>query len=67
MYDTELEVQVVIAPQAAGSAGNDLWVMDYVPGTGWKHLSQITGHPMEADIDCSTLPYPAKLMALAAV
>ena len=61
-FDGDGADEVVVAPFAASSAGNDLWVFKFDPvARTWGHLSPIAGHPMEADIDCSTLGSPAKL------
>jgi hypothetical protein len=47
--------EIIVLAEAKGSAGNDIWVMDWVPDRGeWRHLSPITGHPFHADIDVTT-------------
>ena len=64
-FDGDGADEVVVAPFASGSAGNDLWVFKFDPiARTWDHLSLIAGHPMDADIDCSTLGSPAKLAAV---
>jgi|WetSurSiteA1Bulk_404760.scaffolds.fasta_scaffold01010_5 hypothetical protein len=60
-FDGDGCCEIAIAPDAPGSKGNDFWVMKFDPASKtWFHLSQIPGHPMEADFDCSGLNYPAK-------
>jgi hypothetical protein len=64
-FDGDRRNELVIAPEAAGSRGNDLWVMKYVgrfPDGRWQHMAPIPNHPMEADIDCSGRQFPAKFM-----
>jgi hypothetical protein len=67
-FDQDGRDELVVAPNAAGSRGNDLWVMKYVghfPRGQWQHMAPIPNHPMDADIDCSGVQFPAKF-ALAA-
>jgi hypothetical protein len=60
-FDGDGKAELAIAPDAAGSAGNDFWIFKFVPAAGaWSHLSPIAGHPMGADLDCSGLDFPAK-------
>ena len=60
-FDGNGRQEIAVAPVASGSAGNDFWVMNYDKTTGsWHHISPIAGHPMQADIDFSTLNFPAK-------
>jgi hypothetical protein len=59
---------VVIQIDAAGSGGNDFWVMKFNPAThSWAHLSQIAGHPLQADFDCSGLGNAARSVRAADV
>jgi hypothetical protein len=56
-FDGDGRAEVVVQIDAAGSGGNDFWVMKFDPAAGnWRHLSQIPGHPLQADFDCSGLP-----------
>ena len=60
-FDGDGRPEIAFAPEASGSAGNDIWVMKFdTASKTWKHLSPIAGHPMQADVDFSTLGYPAK-------
>jgi hypothetical protein len=53
--DGDGQAEIVVQIDAHGSGGNDFWVMKFDPiKKGWIHLSQIEGHPLEADIDCAT-------------
>ena len=55
--------ELVVAPDAEVSRGNDLWVMKYVgkfPTGTWQHMAPIPNHPMNADIDCSGREFAAK-------
>src|SRR6266480_3874659 len=64
-FDGDERDELVIAPDATGSRGNDLWVMKYVgrfPDGTWQHMAPITNHSMEADIDCSGRRFPAKFL-----
>ena len=64
-FDGDERDELVIAPDAPGSRGNDLWVMKYVgrfPDGTWQHMAPIPGHAMDADIDCSGLQFPAKFL-----
>ena len=55
-FDRDGLTELVVAPEAPGSRGNDLWVMKFnVALQLWDHLSPIINHPMAADIDCSGL------------
>jgi len=59
--DNDGSAEVVIQIDAAGSGGNDFWVMKFNPAThAWGHLSQIAGHPLQADFDCSGLGNAAR-------
>ncbi len=63
-FDGDSRDELVVAPQANGSRGNDLWVMKYVgdfPNGAFTHMAPIANHPMQADIDCSGLQFAAKL------
>ena len=67
-FDGDGRDEIVVAPQADGSRGNDLWVMKYVgrfPRGQFVHMAPIPGHPMDADIDCSSLQFTAKLAVAA--
>ena len=67
-FDADGRAELVVIPDAPGSRGNDLWVMKYVgdfPQGQWQHMAPIPNHPMEADIDCSGRPYPAKFAVTA--
>ncbi|MCH8275532.1 MAG: hypothetical protein IH851_12160, partial [Armatimonadetes bacterium] len=49
-FDGDGKVEIAIALDAKGSAGNDFWVMKYNTKTNaWEHMSPLSGHPMEAD------------------
>jgi hypothetical protein len=67
-FDGDKRDELVIAPDAAGSRGNDLWVMKYVgrfPEGTWQHMAPIPGHAMDADIDCSGRQFPAEFAVIA--
>jgi FG-GAP-like repeat len=67
-FDHDERTELVIAPDAAGSRGNDLWVMKYIgdfPNGAWHHMAPIPGHAMDADIDCSGRQFPAKFTVVA--
>ena len=62
--------ELVIVPDVAGSAGNDLWVRKFnndPAAPGWFPLSPIAGHGLEADLDVSGLEYAAKFVIAADV
>ena len=62
-FDGDGRHELVVVPDADGSRGNDLWVMKYVgtfPEGIWQHMAPIPNHPMDADIDCSGVQFPAK-------
>ena len=61
-FDGDGRAEIAIAPDATGSRGNDLWVMDYDPATGqWSHLGPAPDSPgTNGDVDCSVLPLVAK-------
>jgi M6 family metalloprotease-like protein len=60
-FDGDGQKEIAVAPVVGSSGGNDLWVMKYSKlYNTWRHFSQIPGHPMQADLDCSGLSYPAK-------
>ncbi len=66
--DGDLRVELIVAPAASGSRGNDLWVMKYVgdfPNGAWQHMAPIPNHAMDADIDCSGRQFPAKFAVAA--
>jgi hypothetical protein len=66
-FDRDGADELVVAPDASGSAGNDLWVMKFFgqfPGGGFGHLSPIPNHPVDADIDCSSVGFPAKSLVV---
>jgi hypothetical protein len=66
-FDRDGRDELVVAPDAGGSQGNDLWVMKYFgafPGGTFGHMSPIPNHPVDADIDCSTREFPAKSLVL---
>jgi hypothetical protein len=51
--DGDGQAELVIAPATGGTAGNDLWVMDFDRARrAWAHLSPIPGHPFLADVNC---------------
>src|SRR3954451_3062170 len=59
--DGDGRAEVIVQIDAAHSGGNDFWVMKFDPAAGsWQHLSQIPGHPLQADFDCSGLPNGAR-------
>ena len=65
-FDGDGKTEVLVAPNASRSSGNDLWVMKYNVGAGsWQHMAPIPNHPMEADIDCSGREFPAKFALVA--
>ena len=67
-FDADGRAELVVVPDAPGSRGNDLWVMKYVgdfPQGQWQHMAPIPNHPMDADIDCSGRPYPARFLIAA--
>jgi hypothetical protein len=62
-FDGDGTDEIAVAFAGDRSSGNDLWVMKYMPlarTPGWRHFSPIYKHPVSADIDCSTLDFPAK-------
>src|SRR5437764_402350 len=67
-FDGDHLAELVVAPDVGGSRGNDLWVMKYA-GTfaapRWVHMAPIPNHPMDADIDCSGVQFPAKFVIVA--
>jgi hypothetical protein len=63
--DGDGQAEVVVQIDAAGSGGNDFWVMRYdAVKSGWAHLSPIPGHALQADFDCSGLPNGARSVHL---
>ena len=66
--DGDGRAEVVVQIDAATSGGNDFWVMKFDPiKRGWTHLSQIVGHPLQADFDCSSLGNPVRAFVVADV
>ncbi len=66
--DGDGKAELVVQIDASGSGGNDFWVMKFDPiKKGWTHLSQIEGHPLEADFDCSGLQNAVRAFAVADV
>jgi hypothetical protein len=66
--DGDGQAEVVVQIDAHGSGGNDFWVMKFDPvKKGWTHLSEIEGHPLEADFDCSGLSNAVRAFAVADV
>ena len=64
-FDGDGRAEVLVAPHAGGSRGNDLWVMKFDEGFGsWEHMAQLDDE-MQADIDCSDSQYPAKFAVVA--
>ena len=66
-FDADGRAEVLVAPDADDSRGNDLWVMKYVgtyPDGSFQHMAQLDDE-MQADIDCSDTPYPAKFAVVA--
>jgi hypothetical protein len=60
-FDGDGRAELAIAPEVAGSAANDFWVMKYdVAQRRWLHLSPMSGHSMQADMDASGLTIPAR-------
>ena len=65
-FDSDGLTELVAAPAASGSRGNDLWVMKYnIAAASWQHMAPIPNHPMDADIDCSGRKFPAKFAVVA--
>jgi hypothetical protein len=65
-FDSDGSTEIVVAPHALGSRGNDLWVMKFNVAAGsWQHMAPIPNHPMQADIDCSGTQFPAKFAVVA--
>jgi hypothetical protein len=56
-FDNDGRDELAIAPAAPDSAGNDLWIMEFEPREGWRHMSQDVNHPMQTDCDISGLPF----------
>jgi hypothetical protein len=66
--DGDGHAEVVVQIDAAGSGGNDFWVMKFdTLARTWHHLSPIQGHALQADFDCSSLQQAAKMFAAADV
>lgn len=66
--DGDGQAEVVVQIDAHGSGGNDFWVMKFDPiKKAWTHLSQIEGHPLEADFDCSSLGNSVRAFVVADV
>jgi hypothetical protein len=65
--DGDGRAEMIVQIDAGGSGGNDFWVMKLDPSGFWRHLSQIPGHPLEADFDCSSLQQAARAVAPADV
>ena len=64
-FDRDGADELVVAPDADNSAGNDLWVMKYsgqFPAGSFAHMTPIPNHPVDADIDCASVGFPAKSM-----
>src|SRR5450631_4375890 len=65
-FDSDGSTEIVVAPHALGSRGNDLWVMNFNVAAGsWQHMAPIPNHPMQADIDCSGTQFPSKFAVVA--
>src|SRR5437660_566992 len=65
-FDSDGLTELVVAPAASGSRGNDLWVMKYnIAAASWQHMAPIPDHPMDADIDCSGRKFPARFAVVA--
>jgi hypothetical protein len=59
------QAEVVVQIDAANSGGNDFWVMTFDRDQRtWNHLTPISGHPLEADMDASGLANAARAVAL---
>ncbi|MFF4574662.1 hypothetical protein [Streptomyces sp. NPDC001410] len=59
-FDGDGTDELVLALDRPGTEGNDLWAMKRDPASGaWLHMHQ-TGHPLEADIDCSESDVPTR-------
>jgi hypothetical protein len=66
--DGDGQAEVVVQIDAKGSGGNDFWVMKFDPiKKAWTHLSQIAGHPLQADFDCSGLQNAVRAFVVADV
>jgi hypothetical protein len=49
-FDGDGRDELVLCPDLAGTAGNDLWAMEF-DGRAWRHMTQIPGHRFAADIN----------------
>ncbi len=51
--DGDGQAELIVTPDATGTAGNDLWVMKYDRSRRrWSHLSPLPGHSFLADVNC---------------
>lgn len=71
-FDGDGRAELIVAPVATGSAGNDLWAMRFDSrARRWQHMSPIAGRDVLSDIDCDLgapggpVPFGAKLLAAA--
>jgi hypothetical protein len=62
--DGDGRAEVIVQIDAAHSGGNDFWVMKFDPAGGWRHLSPIPGHALQADFDCSGLANAARSVSM---
>jgi hypothetical protein len=61
-FDGDGRDEIAVAPDIAGTRGNDFWVMDYDPATRtWSHLGPVPhGYGEKGDFDCSTAHVAAR-------
>jgi hypothetical protein len=60
-FDQDGQDEIAIIPNRAGTQGNDIWMMKYDAATKmWNHMSPISGHPFDADLDVGAVSPPAK-------
>jgi len=58
-FDGDGRDEVVLVPDIGGSAGNDIWIIDYDPIFGtWRHVA--AQGPNGTDFDLSVLPIPIR-------
>ena len=67
-FDGDRKDELAICIDAPDSGGNDFWVMKFdTVKRVWRHIRQITRHPLGADLDCSSLAFPAKFAVAASL
>ena len=60
-FDQDGQDEIAIIPNRPGTEGNDIWMMKYDAATMmWNHLSPISAHPFDADLDVGAITPPAK-------